>query len=122
MDGPQNFIYALYDTVGEVRGSNGGKAVIIISSGGTSKVSNTNKTKWLSHVILTGLAWEFLTLLAVGAALLQNFLPPGTTWFKIHEYSHSLNFFFTITTFAFAVHVLEKDGRKYFFLNMQVSS
>ena len=38
----------------------------------------------------------------------------GTTWFKIHEYCNSLNFFFTITDFALAVHVLEESGRKHF--------
>ena len=35
---PQNFVYAFSDTVGEVHGSNRGKYVINISSGGTSKI------------------------------------------------------------------------------------
>ena len=47
----------------------------------------------MAHGILTGLAWEFLTLLAVGAAFLRYFLPPDTTWFKINEYCNILNFF-----------------------------
>ena len=51
-------------------------------------------------------------LLAVGAALLQYFLPTGPTWFNIREYYNSLNFLFTIPAFALAVHVVEKDGRK----------
>ena len=54
-------------------------------------------------------------LLAVGAALLRYFLPPGPTWFKIHEYCNSLNFLFTITAFALEVYVLEKYGRKHFY-------
>ena len=56
----------------------------------------------------------FLTLLAVGAALFQDFLPPGPTWINIHEYCKSFDFFFTITTFDLEVHVLEKYGRKHF--------
>ena len=68
----------------------------------------------MAHGILTGLAWGFLMLLAVGAALLRDFFPPGTTWFKINEYCNSLNCLFTITYFALAVHVLEKAGRENF--------
>ena len=60
------------------------------------------------------LSWGLLLLLAVGAALLRDFLPPHTTCFKIHEYCNILNFFFTITAFALAVLVLEKSGRKRF--------
>ena len=59
------------------------------------------------------MAWGFLMLLAVGDALLQYFLLPGTTWFKIHDYCNIINFFFTTTSFALAVHVLEKYGRKH---------
>ena len=55
----------------------------------------------------------FLTLLDVGAALLQDLLPPVTTWFKFYEYYNILNFFFTITKFTLAVHVLDKSGRKH---------
>ena len=117
VDGLQNFIYAFADTVGEGHGSNRGKAVINLSSGGSSKFSDPNQGKWLSHSTLTGVAWGFLTLLAVVAALLQDFLPPGPNWFKIHEYCNRLNFFFTITDFALAVHVLEKSGRKHFSFN-----
>ena len=85
VDVPQNFIYAFSDTVGELHSSNREKNVINISLGGTSKVSDPNQGKWLSHGILGVLAWVFLTLLVVGADLLQDFLPPGTTWFNIHE-------------------------------------
>ena len=85
-DGPHKFIYEFADNVGEGNGSNRVKAIINISLGGSSKVSDTNQGNWLYHGILTDLAWGFLTLLAVGAALLQYFLPPGTTWFKIHKY------------------------------------
>ena len=63
-----------------------------------------------------GLTWGFLALLDVGAALLQYFPHPGLTWFNIHEYCSSLNYFFTITAFALAVHILDKDGRKHFSL------
>ena len=52
-------------------------------------------------------------LFVVGDALLQDFLPPGPTCFKIHEYCCSLNFFLTITVFALAVHVLEKSDFKH---------
>ena len=68
--GPQNFIYEFSDTVGEGHGSNRGKYFIDISLGGRSKVSDTNQGKWLSHGILEGLSWGFLTLLAVDVALL----------------------------------------------------
>ena len=114
VDGTQNFFYIFYDTVGEGHGSNRGKSDINISPGGTSKFSYPNQGKWLSRGILAGLAWIFLTLLAVGADLLRDFLPPDTTWFKIHEYCNRLNFFFTITYFSLAVHVLDKSGRKQF--------
>ena len=84
--GTQNFIYAFSGTVGEGHGSNRGKAVINIISGGISKVYDPNQGNWLAHGILEGLTWVFLIPLAVGAALLQYFLPPGTTWFKIHDF------------------------------------
>ena len=104
----QNFIYAFSDTVGEGRGSNRGKAVINLSLGGTSKASDTNKDKWLAHFILSGLAWGFLAMLAVGATLLQYFLPPGPIWFKIRRENYNiLNYFFTITAFALALYVTE---------------
>ena len=38
----------------------------------------------------------YLKLLAIGAALLQYFLPPGTTWFKIHEYRNIRNLLFIV--------------------------
>ena len=57
-DGPQNFVYAFSGTVCEVHGSNRGKDVINLSSGGSSKFSDTNKCKWLSHGIMAGLAWH----------------------------------------------------------------
>ena len=85
-DAPQNFIYLFSDTVGEGHGSNRGKAVMNIISSGTFKVSDPNQGMWLARGILTGLAWGFLMILDVGYALLQDLLPPGTTWFKIHEY------------------------------------
>ena len=59
-------------------------------------------------------------LLAVGAALFQDFLPPGPTWFKIYEYQKSLKFLFTITAFALVVYVLENMGGKHFLLIMRV--
>ena len=58
-------------------------------------------------------------LFSVDDSLLQYFLPPGPTWFKIHEYCNIINFFFTITVFSLALHVIEKCGRKHFSLNMQ---
>ena len=112
VDGPQNFIYAFSDSVGEVHGSNRGKYVINISLGGSSKVSDPNQGKWLAHDIIEVLEWEFLMLLAVGSTLLQDFLLPGTTWFNIHEYCNSIKFFFTITAFALEVHVIGKSGGK----------
>ena len=57
VDVPQKFVYAFSDTVGEVNGPNRGKAVIKLSLGGTSKVSDPNQVKWLAHSILAGLAW-----------------------------------------------------------------
>ena len=69
-NGTHNFIYEFSDTVGEGHGSNMEKSVINLSSGGSSKVSDLNQGKWLSHGIMAGLAWGFLTLLAVGATLL----------------------------------------------------
>ena len=82
-DAPQN-LSVFSGTVGEVHGSNRGKAVINIILGGTLKVSDPNQGKYFSHGILIGLAWGFFMLLDVGSALLQDLLPPGTTWFKIH--------------------------------------
>ena len=70
-NGPQNFIYVFADTSGEGHSSNRGKAVINIISGGSSKVSDPNEGKWLSHGITTGLSWEFLMLLDVVADSLK---------------------------------------------------
>ena len=114
-DDPQNFIYVFSDTVGEGHGSNRGKAVINIISGGTLKVSDPNQGKWLAHGIITCLAWGFLMLLDVGYALLRYLILPGTTWFNIHYYCNRLNCFFAITSFALSVHVIEKYGRKHFY-------
>ena len=113
-NGPQNFIYAFTDTVDEGHGSNRIKTVINFISVGSSKFSGNNKGKWLSYGILSGLACGFLNILAVGAALLQDFLPPCPTWLKIHDYCKSLNILFSVKAFALAVHVLEKYGRKNF--------
>ena len=66
---------------------------------------------------MSGLAWIFLTLLAVGDSLLQYLHSPGTTWFKIHEYFNSLNCVFTITAFALEVYALDKSGRENFYFN-----
>ena len=52
VDGPQNFIYAFSDIVGEGQGSNRGKYVINISLDGRSKFSDPNQFKWLSNVIM----------------------------------------------------------------------
>ena len=112
VDGPQNFIYVFSCTLGEGHRSNRGKHVINLSSGGSSKCSDPNQGKWLSYGILAGMAWGFLTLLDIGAALLQDFLPPGPTWFNIYDYCNSLNYFFTITDFDLAGNFLEKYVRK----------
>ena len=85
VNGPHNFIYAFAYAVGERHESNMVKDVINLSLVGTSKMYDINKGKWLAHVIMTGLTWGFFTLLAVGADLLLDFLPPGTTWFNIHD-------------------------------------
>ena len=50
--GTQNFIYEFSDTVDKGNGSNRGKAVINIISGGRSKVSDPNQGKWLSNGIM----------------------------------------------------------------------
>ena len=86
VDGPQNFIYEFSDAFGEVHVSNRAKSMINLIPGRTSKVSDPNQGKWLAYDIMTGLAWGFLTLLAVGAAPLQYLIPTGPTWFKIHDY------------------------------------
>ena len=55
-----------------------------LSSGGTSNCSDPNQGKLLSYGIVAGLAWGFLTLLDVGADLLQYFFLLGPNLFKIH--------------------------------------
>ena len=45
---------------------------------------------------------------------LKYLLPPGPTWFNIHEYRNSLKIFFTITAFVLSVHFIDKSGRKHF--------
>ena len=62
VDGTHKFIYVFAYTVDEGHGSNRGKAAINIISSGSSKVSDTNKGKWLSHSILVGLAWILVLL------------------------------------------------------------
>ena len=91
-----------------------GKDDINLILGATYKVFDPNQGIWLDHGILAGLVWGFLTLLNVGADLLQYFIPPGTTWFKMHEYHISLKFFFTLTAFALSAHMIDKSGRKHF--------
>ena len=59
VDGPQNFIYAFADTVGEGYGSDRGKSTINISLIGSSKVYDPNQGKWLAYDILEVLAWGF---------------------------------------------------------------
>ena len=56
VNGPQNFFYAFSDTIREGHGSNRGKNVINIISGGIYKVYYLNQSKWLDHGILAGLA------------------------------------------------------------------
>ena len=114
VDGPQNFICAFSGTIDEGHGSNRGKYVINLISSGTSKVSDPNQVKCLAHGILVGLAWELLTLLAVGDDLWQDSLPPDPTWFKIHQFCFSRNCLFATTAFALAVHVIDKCERKHF--------
>ena len=115
VDGPQNVIYTFSGTFGKGHGSNRVKSVINLSLGGTSKFIDPNQCKWLARGILAGLAWEFLALLAVGATLLQDFLPPGPTWFKIYELCNSLNCLFTIAAFSLSANAIEKYGRKNFY-------
>ena len=114
-NGPQNFKQSFSDTDGEGRGSKSEKAVINIILVGTYKVYYPNQGNWLARGILAGLAWEFLALLAVGATLLQDFLPPGPTWFKIYELCNSLNCLFTIAAFSLSANAIEKYGRKNFY-------
>ena len=45
VDGTHNFFYVFSDTVGKGHGSNRGKAVINLSSCGSSKVSDPNQGK-----------------------------------------------------------------------------
>ena len=63
---------------------------------------------------MVGLARVFLTILAVSAVLLQDFFPPGPTWFKNHECCNRIKFVFTIIDFFLAVHGIEKSGKKHF--------
>ena len=56
----------------------GAKLLLILDWVETSKVYDPNQGKWLSHGILTGLAWVFLTPLDVSSALLKYFFPPGS--------------------------------------------
>ena len=111
-DAPQNFIYIFSDTIGEGHGSTRGKAVINLFLGGMFKVYDPNQGKWLAHGIMIGLSWGFLMLLAVGTSLLQDLIPPGTTWFEIHEYCNRLNCFFNKPYFDLAVHVIEKSVKE----------
>lgn len=63
-----------------------------------------NKTSWLVHGILMFISWSILVPLAVGTAMLRNFLPlPTGMWFKIHQTLNSIAVLCTIIGFGIAV-------------------
>ena len=76
-----------------------------ISSG-----SPDTKTLWIVHGILLFIAWSILIPLAVGTAMLRNFLPlPDGMWFQVHRILNSIAVVCTIVGFAIAVHNINEE-------------
>jgi Eukaryotic cytochrome b561 len=72
--------------------------------------SPNTKTLWMVHGILLFIAWSILVPMAVGTALLRNFLPlPKGMWFQIHRILNSIAVLCTIVGFAIAVHNINKE-------------
>jgi hypothetical protein len=72
--------------------------------------SPDTKTLWIVHGILMFVAWSILVPLAVGTALLRNFLPlPAGMWFQVHRILNSIAVLCTIVGFAIAVRNIQEE-------------
>ena len=72
--------------------------------------SPDTKSLWMVHGILMFIAWSIFVPLAVGTALLRNFLPlPNGMWFQIHRILNSIAVLCTIAGFSIAVHNINEE-------------
>ena len=72
--------------------------------------SSDTKTLWIIHGILMFIAWSILVPMAVGTAMLRNFLPlPDGMWFQVHRILNSIAVVCTIVGFAIAVHNINEE-------------
>jgi DOMON domain/Eukaryotic cytochrome b561 len=76
----------------------------------TSTSESSNKSLWIAHGVLMVIAWTILVPLAVGTAVLRNFLTlPTGQWFRIHRLLNSIAVACTIAGFSIAVHIIKKE-------------
>jgi DOMON domain len=70
--------------------------------------SGPNKSLWMAHGILMVISWSILVPLAVGTAVLRNFIAlPAGQWFQVHRFLNSIAVACTIAGFSIAVHNIQ---------------
>lgn len=113
IDGMNNFLYAVgTDNNFGYHAKRLGFAFDLsaTSAGPIQSGSSDTKTLWMVHGILLFIAWSILVPMAVGTALLRNFLPlPEGMWFQIHRILNSIAVLCTIVGFAIAVHNINEE-------------
>jgi DOMON domain/Eukaryotic cytochrome b561 len=74
-----------------------------------------NKSLWMAHGILMVISWTILVPLAVGTAVLRNFIAlPAGQWFQVHRFLNSIAVACTIAGFAIAVHNIKDEQGNHF--------
>jgi DOMON domain/Eukaryotic cytochrome b561 len=114
LTGNNNFLYAVgsSNTFG-YHASRQGLALNFASASSTSTGGVKDyKSLWIAHGILMVIGWTILVPLAVGTAVLRNFLAlPTGRWFQIHRFLNSIAVACTIAGFSIAVHIIKtEDG------------
>jgi Eukaryotic cytochrome b561 len=107
IDGTNNFLYAygMGNEFGYHKASTGFALDLAATSVAPIDTSSPNtKALWLVHGILMFISWSILVPLAVGTAMLRNFLPlPTGMWFDIHRILNTVAVVCTIAGFSIAV-------------------
>jgi DOMON domain/Eukaryotic cytochrome b561 len=112
IDGVNYFLYAVgRDNNFGMHSKRGGFSLDLGAKAiGEVSTASDNKSLWKVHGILMAISWSILVPLAVGTALLRNFLPlPTGMWFQIHRILNTLAVVFTIAGFGIAVHIINQE-------------